>query len=164
MLHAGHAWRWQIGLGTHEKPLYTCLLYTSLLVLVGPTAVGKTALSLALAARFNGEIVSADSRLFYRGLDIGTAKPTAAERAAAPHHLIDVADPGETISLGQYLSLIHILLLDFGVREPIVVIENGIELEPFLRPRRPRAKADFGLPDDAFLLVYICLLYTSRCV
>ncbi len=76
-----------------------------LLVLVGPTAVGKTALSLELAGRFDGEIVSADSRLFYRGMDIGTAKPTAAERAAAPHHLIDIADPDETISLGQYRRL-----------------------------------------------------------
>jgi 1,2-diacylglycerol 3-alpha-glucosyltransferase len=54
------------------------------------------------------------------------------------------------------------LLLDFGVREPIVVIENGIELEPFLRPRRPRAKADFGLPDDAFLLVYIGRLSSEK--
>jgi tRNA dimethylallyltransferase len=76
-----------------------------LLVLVGATAVGKTALSLELAARFNGEIISADSRLFYRGLDIGTAKPTAAERAAAPHHLIDIRDPDETLSLGQYQRL-----------------------------------------------------------
>ncbi len=76
-----------------------------LLVLVGPTAVGKTALSLYLARRFDGEIVSADSRLFYRGLDIGTAKPLPAERAAAPHHLIDICPPDGTLSLGEYQRL-----------------------------------------------------------
>lgn len=73
-----------------------------LLVLVGPTAVGKTDLSLQLAQRFNGEIVSADSRLFYRGLDIGTAKPTAAEQTAVPHHFIDICDPDETLTLAEY--------------------------------------------------------------
>lgn len=76
-----------------------------LLVLVGQTASGKTALSLALARRFDGEIVSADSRLFYRGLDIGTAKPTATEQALVPHHLIDLCPPDETISLGEYQVL-----------------------------------------------------------
>lgn len=78
-----------------------------LLVLVGQTAAGKTALSLALARRFEGEIISADSRLFYRGMDIGTAKPKPAERAAVPHHLIDLCDPDETISLGQYRRLAY---------------------------------------------------------
>ncbi len=72
------------------------------LVLVGATAVGKTALSLQIARRWDGEIISADSRLFYRGMDIGTAKPSAAERAAATHHLIDLCDPDETVTLGAY--------------------------------------------------------------
>lgn len=71
-------------------------------VILGPTAVGKTALSLALAREFEGEIVSADSRLFYRGMDIGTAKPSPEEQAAVPHHLIDVADPDDTWSLGRF--------------------------------------------------------------
>jgi tRNA dimethylallyltransferase len=70
-----------------------------LFVIVGPTAVGKTEISIQLAERLDGEIVSADSRLFYRGMDIGTAKPTAEERARVLHHLIDVADPRETWSL-----------------------------------------------------------------
>jgi tRNA dimethylallyltransferase len=70
--------------------------------LVGPTAVGKTALSLELARELPLEIVSADSRLFYRGMDIGTAKPTGAERTAVPHHLIDICDPDETLTLGDY--------------------------------------------------------------
>jgi len=70
-----------------------------LIVIVGPTAVGKTELSIQIAERLDGEIISADSRLFYRGMDIGTAKPTQEERARVPHHLIDVADPDQTWSL-----------------------------------------------------------------
>jgi tRNA dimethylallyltransferase len=73
-----------------------------LLTIVGPTAVGKTALSLHLAQALDGEIVSADSRLFYRGMDVGTAKPTAEERARADHHLIDIADPDETVGLAEF--------------------------------------------------------------
>ena len=73
-----------------------------LIVIVGPTAVGKTDISIRLAERLNGEIVSADSRLFYRGMDIGTAKPTLEERRGVPHHLIDVADPGNTWSLALF--------------------------------------------------------------
>jgi tRNA dimethylallyltransferase len=72
------------------------------IILVGPTAVGKTKLSLQLAERFNGEIVSADSRLLYRGMDIGTAKPSLEERARVPHHLVDVANPDEIWSLALF--------------------------------------------------------------
>lgn len=74
----------------------------SLVVLLGQTAVGKTALSLKLAQELSGDIISADSRLFYRGMDIGTAKPTLAEQSQAPHHLIDLCKPDETITLGDY--------------------------------------------------------------
>ena len=73
-----------------------------LIVLVGPTAVGKTELALRLAERLDAEIISADSRLFYRGMDIGTAKPTPEDRQRVPHHLIDVADPDETWSLSMF--------------------------------------------------------------
>ena len=73
-----------------------------LIVIVGPTAVGKTDLALELAERLHGEIVSADSRLFYRGMDIGTAKPSRTERLRVPHHLVDVADPAETWSLAIF--------------------------------------------------------------
>jgi tRNA dimethylallyltransferase len=73
-----------------------------LIVILGPTAVGKSEFALSLAERLNGEIISADSRLFYRGMDIGTAKPTPQERARVPHHLIDVANPDETWSLGRF--------------------------------------------------------------
>jgi tRNA dimethylallyltransferase len=73
-----------------------------LVVIVGPTAVGKTEIAIQLAERLDGEIVSADSRLFYRGMDIGTAKPTSHELNRVPHHLIDVANPDETWSLGLF--------------------------------------------------------------
>jgi tRNA dimethylallyltransferase len=73
-----------------------------LVVILGPTAVGKTEISLALAERLKGEIISADSRLLYRGMDIGTAKPTAKERARIPHHLINVTEPDEVWSLALF--------------------------------------------------------------
>jgi tRNA dimethylallyltransferase len=96
-----------------------------LLVLVGPTAAGKTALSLALAKRFNGEIISADSRLFYRGMDIGTAKPTAAEQAAAPHHLIDICSPDEVISLGEFQRLAYRTIDEILDRERLPILVGG---------------------------------------
>jgi tRNA dimethylallyltransferase len=73
-----------------------------LIVIVGPTAVGKTEVSIQLAKRLDGEIVSADSRLFYHGMDIGTGKPTIKERQGVPHHLIDVADPRTSWSLAVF--------------------------------------------------------------
>jgi tRNA dimethylallyltransferase len=73
-----------------------------LILIVGPTAVGKTELSIQLAEKFSGEIVSADSRLFYRGMDIGTAKPSREEMARVPHHLIDIVNPDETLSLAVF--------------------------------------------------------------
>lgn len=73
-----------------------------LLALVGPTATGKTGLAIALARRLNGEIVSADSRQIYQGMDIGTAKPTAEQRALAPHHLLDIITPDMSYTLAEY--------------------------------------------------------------
>jgi tRNA dimethylallyltransferase len=96
-----------------------------LLVLVGSTATGKTEISLALARRFGGEIVSADSRLFYRGLDIGTAKPTAAERSVVPHHLIDLCPPDEVISLGEYQRLAYRTIDDILARHQLPMLVGG---------------------------------------
>ncbi|MBN2147267.1 MAG: tRNA (adenosine(37)-N6)-dimethylallyltransferase MiaA [Anaerolineales bacterium] len=73
-----------------------------LIVILGPTAAGKTEIAIQLAKKMDGEIISADSRLFYRGMDIGTAKPSAQEQALAPHHLIDVANPDEVWSLALF--------------------------------------------------------------
>ncbi|MFZ1398819.1 MAG: tRNA (adenosine(37)-N6)-dimethylallyltransferase MiaA [Candidatus Promineifilaceae bacterium] len=98
-----------------------------LIVLLGQTAVGKTSLSLQLAQALNGEIISADSRLFYRGMDIGTAKPTLTEQAIAPHHLIDLCQPDETITLGDYQRRAY-QMIDFVLangRLPILVGGTG---------------------------------------
>src|SRR5215218_199213 len=92
---------------------------------VGPTASGKTALALALAHRFAGEIVNADSRAFYRGMDIGTAKPSAAERAAAPHHLIDVVDPDEEFSLARYQDLATAAIAAIAGRGRLPLLVGG---------------------------------------
>ncbi len=73
-----------------------------LVVILGPTAVGKSEVAIQLGERLGGEIVSADTRLFYRGMNIGTAKPSPEERSCVPHHLIDIADPDEIWSLAQY--------------------------------------------------------------
>ncbi len=73
-----------------------------LVVIVGPTASGKTALSLKLAKKFHGEIISADSRAIYKKLDIGSAKPTVVERKNVPHHLIDLVQPDQILTLAQY--------------------------------------------------------------
>ena len=78
-----------------------------LIVLLGPTAVGKTALSLGLCEQFSGEIISADSRQIYRMMDIGTAKATPAEQARAPHHLIDIRRPDEPLTLAEYQRLAY---------------------------------------------------------
>jgi tRNA dimethylallyltransferase len=96
-----------------------------LIAIVGATATGKTALAIALAQRRDGEIVNADSRQVYRGMDIGTAKPTPAEQAAAPHHLIDVADPDETMTLARYIDLANAALDDIWSRERQPIVAGG---------------------------------------
>lgn len=100
------------------------------LLLVGPTAVGKTELSLELAKRLTGEVVSADSRQVYRGLDIGTAKPTVDERARVKHHFIDIRDPDQEYSAGEYgREARHCIagLLECG-KTPLVVGGSGFYL------------------------------------
>ncbi|MCX7608036.1 MAG: tRNA (adenosine(37)-N6)-dimethylallyltransferase MiaA [Anaerolineales bacterium] len=96
-----------------------------LIVIVGPTAVGKTEISIQLAERLGGEIVSADSRLFYRGMDIGTAKPTPEERARVPHHLVDVADPHETWSLARFQQAAAEAIADVHARGRIAFLVGG---------------------------------------
>ncbi|HEY5269614.1 MAG TPA: tRNA (adenosine(37)-N6)-dimethylallyltransferase MiaA [Anaerolineales bacterium] len=96
-----------------------------LIVIVGPTAVGKTEISIQLAERLGGEIVSADSRLFYRGMDIGTAKPTSEERLRIPHHLIDVADPDETWSLAVFQRLAAGAIADIHARGRLPFLVGG---------------------------------------
>jgi tRNA dimethylallyltransferase len=96
-----------------------------LIVILGPTAVGKTETSITLAERLNAEIISADSRLFYRGMDIGTAKPSREERRRAPHHLIDVADPDQIWSLAKYLRAARETIDDIHARGKLPFLVGG---------------------------------------
>ncbi len=98
------------------------------LAIVGPTAVGKTALSIALAQALGGEIVSADSRQIYRGMDIGTAKATPAEQAAVRHHLIDVVAPDEVLSLARYRDLARAAIAEIRGRGRLPIIVGGTGL------------------------------------
>ena len=98
------------------------------LALVGPTAVGKTDLSLALAESLSAEIVSIDSMLVYRGMDVGTAKPSGAERARVPHHMIDVAEPSEAFTVARFQEAARLVLRQTGERgrEALLVGGSGL--------------------------------------
>jgi tRNA dimethylallyltransferase len=96
-----------------------------LVVLCGPTGVGKTEVAIQLAERLMGEIVSADSRLFYRGMDIGTAKPSLEERARVPHHLIDIAEPDETWSLVAFQRAARLSIADIHTRGRLPFLVGG---------------------------------------
>ncbi len=104
------------------------------MVVLGPTGSGKTALSLALAERFGGEIVNCDSVAMYREFEIGTAKPTAAERARAPHHLLDFVDPCGYVTAGDYARQAREILQQVRQRGamPIVVGGTGLYLRALL--------------------------------
>ena len=99
-----------------------------LLVVCGPTAAGKTDTAITLANALGGEIVNADSRQVYRYMDIGTAKPTSAQRAAAPHHLLDVADPDEPFTLADYLELARPAIDAIAARGRLPIVAGGTGL------------------------------------
>jgi tRNA dimethylallyltransferase len=101
------------------------LSVSDLLVVVGPTASGKTELAAALAERLGGEVVSADAFAVYRGLDIGTAKPDAATRSRVPHHLIDVADPRERYSAGMFVRDADSAIGEIRSRRRLPVVAGG---------------------------------------
>ena len=111
----------------------------------GPTASGKTGLSVALAKRINGEVVSCDSMQIYRGMDVGTAKPDAAEMDGVPHWLLDVAEPGEDFSVGRYVKLADAAIADIHSRGKTAIVCGGTGLymdslikgETFAAPSRP---------------------------
>jgi tRNA dimethylallyltransferase len=105
-----------------------------LVVILGPTASGKTALSLSLAEKFHGEIINCDSVAMYREFDIGTAKPTLAERARAPHHLFDCVDPIQDVTAGEYARQARQVLEEIKSRGhlPIVVGGTGLYLRALL--------------------------------
>ena len=129
-----------------------------LVVITGPTATGKTALGVEMALAFGGEIVSADSMQVYRGMDIGTAKPTLAERRGVPHHLLDVADPREDFSAAKYAALATEAVEDIRRRGrlPIVVGGTGLYIDALLRgtdfapaPEDPGLRAELEAEYDA---------------
>ncbi|MGA2339868.1 MAG: tRNA (adenosine(37)-N6)-dimethylallyltransferase MiaA [Terracidiphilus sp.] len=97
-------------------------------ILLGPTGSGKTALSLGLAERFGGEIVSCDSVAVYRGMELGTAKPTKEERARVPHHLIDVAEPDEPFTAGEYSRRARAALREIAARGRLPLVTGGTGL------------------------------------
>ena len=97
-------------------------------LILGPTGSGKTALSLALAERLNGEIVSCDSVAVYRGMDLGTAKPSRTERARVPHHLIDVTDPDEPFTAGVYSRTARVALKEIVARGHVPIVTGGTGL------------------------------------
>jgi len=119
----------------------------NVLVIVGPTAVGKTALSIRLGQAFGGEVISADSRQVYRYMDIGTAKPTKAEQAALRHHLIDVIEPDGEITLAHYQRLAAQAIDDVWARGKLPMLVGGTGLyvrallEGWTVPKVPPNKA-----------------------
>lgn len=131
-----------------------------LVVIVGPTAVGKTRLAMELAEAFDGEIVNADSRLFYRGMDIGTAKPTAREMARVPHHLVDILEPNDPVSLAVFQDLAYAAIDDILARGKAPFLVGGtpqyvnavvegwhiprVEPDPDLRARLHREADEHG--------------------
>ena len=97
-------------------------------IVLGPTGSGKTALSLALAERLHGEVVSCDSVAVYRGMDVGSAKPSREERARVPHHLIDVADPDQTFTAGEYSRQARAALSEIAGRGRVPIVTGGTGL------------------------------------
>lgn len=110
-----------------------------LLVILGPTASGKSALSISLAEQFSGEVVSCDSVAVYRNFEIGTAKPSRDDRARVAHHLIDIADPGEAFTAGEYSRQARAAVGDIAKRRhlPIVVGGTGLYLRALLEGLSP---------------------------
>lgn len=116
------------------------------LVVTGPTATGKTTAALALARRLDGEIVSMDSRQLYRGMDVGTAKPSPAERGRVPHHGLDLVDPTERFSAGRYArwAAARVREIQDRGRVPILAGGSGFFLRALLRPIHPEPAMDRG--------------------
>lgn len=107
---------WKMPLTGKQKPL---------IVIVGPTAIGKTGLAITLAKQINGEIISADSRQIYRHMDIGTAKPTPDEQQDVPHHMLDVVAPDDNLSLANYQAMTVQLIDDIHQHEHIPLLVGG---------------------------------------
>lgn len=102
--------------------------YSPLIVIVGETASGKSALAIELAKRFNGELICADSRTIYKGMDIGTAKPSKEDQQAAPHHLLDVVEPNETFNVREFKRLADQAIDNVSRRGKLPILVGGTGL------------------------------------
>jgi tRNA dimethylallyltransferase len=100
----------------------------ALLVIVGETAGGKSALAMKVAERFNGEIIAADSRTIYKGMDVGTAKPSRADRAKISHHLIDIVEPGESFTAADFKRLANKAIKDIQAKGKLPIMVGGTGL------------------------------------
>jgi tRNA dimethylallyltransferase len=118
--------------------------------LTGATAVGKTQVGLALARQLGAEIISLDSMALYRGMDIGTAKPTVEEQAEVPHHLIDIVDPSDDFSIERYLDAAHAAIADIKARGREVLFIGGtpLYLKALLRGMSSGPPADWRMRDE----------------
>ncbi len=140
-----------------STPLNTNTL-PPVIVLMGPTASGKSALAVQLAHALNGEIISVDSALVYKGMNIGTAKPTPTERSGIPHHLIDIIDASESYSTGQFRSQSLALLADIISRGKLPILVGGTMLYfnallnglAVLPPANPEIRAQLDLELESF--------------
>src|SRR3954470_20101522 len=99
-----------------------------LLAIIGPTASGKSALAMEVARKTGAEILSADSMQVYRGMDVGTAKPTAAERREGRHHLLDLVVPDETFAVARFVELADGAIADAGARGTALIVTGGTPL------------------------------------
>ncbi len=120
------------------------------LILLGPTGVGKTEASLLLARRLGTEIIGSDSMQIYRGMDIGTAKPTPGERTAVRHHMIDIVSPSESFSAGQYLDKVVPIIEDLHARGsiPLIVGGTGLYIKAITRGIFSGPSADWPLRES----------------
>jgi tRNA dimethylallyltransferase len=116
-------------------------------VVLGATGTGKTALAIQLALKLGGEIINADSRYFYRGMDIGTAKPTQAEQGGVPHHLLDILEPTDQFSVALYLDLAYPAIDDITARSRLPIVTGGTP--QYLRALIEGWSAPAVPPDDA---------------
>lgn len=124
--------------------------YPPLVVIVGQTASGKTALGIDLAERFGGEIICADSRTIYKGMDIGTAKPTVKERTKIPHHCLDIIEPNQTFSAAEFKRLALAAIKDITVRGklPIIVGGTGLYIDAVLFDFKFGSSADVVMRNE----------------
>jgi len=122
----------------------------ALIVITGPTASGKTAAAVAMCKKIGGEVVSADSMQIYRGMDIGTAKPTPEERRGITHHMLDVLDPHEHATASQYGAMAKAVISDIYKRgsTPVVCGGTGLYIDAITRPMRFSAPGDELLRDE----------------